>query len=212
MAAPAKLNLDLILDEAIALLQEDGLDDITLRKLATRLDVEAPSLYRHVAGKQQLLALMAVRLFHDQIEAIGDCASWQQWLSQFGRTLWATQHRIGDVARLVLTTEFDPDQLIAMTEWPRDILARHGIDAPTALEMQIAVQSMVLGLSGLAGAASGGSLQKLVPFDAILEQALASLVTGWETRLNAARADRGRRPKAEPAAVKEHPPTERLIP
>lgn len=187
MAAPAKLNLDLILREAIALLQEEGLDEITLRKLATRLDVEAPSLYRHVAGKQQLLALVAMRLFRDQIEAIGECATWQQWLRQFGRTLWATQHRIGDVARLVFTTEFDSGQLIAMTQWPLDILVRYGIDAPTALEMQIAVQSMVLGLSGLAGAASGGSLRELVPFDAILEQALASLVAGWDARLDAAK-------------------------
>lgn len=183
MAAPAKLNQELILGEAISLLREEGLDEVTLRKLAARLGVEAPSLYRHISGKQELLALITLRLFRAQIDQIGLCRSWQEWLLEFGRVLWSTQTRIRDSARLVLTTDFEPEQLTTMSGWAIDALARHGISRQTALEMHFSVQAIVLGLSGLAEGSSGQFLQQLIPFDEMLEHSLKALVVGWEARL-----------------------------
>jgi AcrR family transcriptional regulator len=43
---------------AMALLDEVGLDELTMRRLAERLDVTAASLYRHVRSKDELLALL----------------------------------------------------------------------------------------------------------------------------------------------------------
>jgi TetR/AcrR family tetracycline transcriptional repressor len=43
---------------ALALLDEVGLDELTMRRLAERLDVKAASLYRHVRNKEELLALL----------------------------------------------------------------------------------------------------------------------------------------------------------
>ena len=43
---------------AMALLDEVGLDELTMRRLAERLDVTAASLYRHVRNKDELLALL----------------------------------------------------------------------------------------------------------------------------------------------------------
>jgi AcrR family transcriptional regulator len=42
MPAPTKLTLDLILTEALAILRSEGLDEVTLRKLAALVGVEAP--------------------------------------------------------------------------------------------------------------------------------------------------------------------------
>lgn len=44
---------------ALALLDEVGLDDLTMRRLAERLGVKASSLYKHVRHKEELLVLLA---------------------------------------------------------------------------------------------------------------------------------------------------------
>src|SRR5215510_13131524 len=43
---------------ALELLDDVGLDALTMRRLAERLDVKAASLYRHVRNKEELLALL----------------------------------------------------------------------------------------------------------------------------------------------------------
>jgi AcrR family transcriptional regulator len=49
------LSRDRVLRTAIALADERGLTELTMRKLATELGVEAMSLYNHVANKDDLL-------------------------------------------------------------------------------------------------------------------------------------------------------------
>ncbi len=46
---------DEILDVATAVLEEQGLDALTMRELATRMGIRAPSLYKHVADKADIL-------------------------------------------------------------------------------------------------------------------------------------------------------------
>lgn len=106
-----------------------------------------------------------------------------EWLLEFGRVLWSTQTRIRDSARLVLTTEFEPEQLTTMSDWVAEALTGLGVDRQTALEMQFSVQAIVLGYSGLTEGPNGKFLQQLIPFDKILEHSLKALVAGWEARL-----------------------------
>jgi TetR/AcrR family tetracycline transcriptional repressor len=53
------LDREQIVRAALALLDEAGLDELTMRRLAERLGVKAPSLYRHVHDKEELLVLLA---------------------------------------------------------------------------------------------------------------------------------------------------------
>ena len=54
---------DDIVQAALELLEEEGADALTMRRLADRLGVKAPSLYKHLAGKDDLeAALIAVGL------------------------------------------------------------------------------------------------------------------------------------------------------
>lgn len=55
----AKLERALVIQEALDLLDEVGLDAVSTRALARRLGVEQPSLYWHFQGKHDLLAAMA---------------------------------------------------------------------------------------------------------------------------------------------------------
>ncbi|WP_327118507.1 TetR/AcrR family transcriptional regulator [Nocardia sp. NBC_01730] len=53
-----KLNRAAIVDTAIALADTEGLDALSMRRIAERMGVGAMSLYRHVANKDELLASM----------------------------------------------------------------------------------------------------------------------------------------------------------
>ncbi len=66
-AAPRRPGLDrrAISDAGFALIETGGLDALTMRDVAARLGVQAPALYWHVAGKADLIALMADRIYAD---------------------------------------------------------------------------------------------------------------------------------------------------
>ena len=53
------LTKELIISEAIALADHDGLSAMSMRKLAVKLNIQAMSLYYHFKTKDELMALMA---------------------------------------------------------------------------------------------------------------------------------------------------------
>jgi TetR/AcrR family transcriptional regulator, tetracycline repressor protein len=65
---PGGLTKAAIVQAALDLLDEAGMDGLTVRALASRLGVQAPALYWHVRSKQALLDEMATRIWRQ----IGD--------------------------------------------------------------------------------------------------------------------------------------------
>ncbi|MFD8419827.1 TetR/AcrR family transcriptional regulator [Streptomyces sp. NPDC059466] len=61
------LSRDQIVAEALRLLDSDGIDALSMRKLGTRLGAGATSLYRHVANKDELIEL-AIDEIYGEIE------------------------------------------------------------------------------------------------------------------------------------------------
>ncbi|MGH4031265.1 TetR/AcrR family transcriptional regulator [Actinomycetota bacterium Odt1-20B] len=59
---PPKLDPDRTVTTALALLDETGLDALTMRRLAEAMGVQAGALYRYFATKQDLLTAMAERM------------------------------------------------------------------------------------------------------------------------------------------------------
>ncbi len=62
------LTRDRILERAMALADEDGIESLTMRRLADQLGVEAMSLYHHLPNKNAILDELAERVFQE-IEA-----------------------------------------------------------------------------------------------------------------------------------------------
>jgi len=52
------LTIERIVDEALALVDGEGLDALTVRALAARFDTSSATLYRHVASRGELLVLL----------------------------------------------------------------------------------------------------------------------------------------------------------
>jgi AcrR family transcriptional regulator len=69
------------LEVALAVADRDGIDAVTMRRLARELGVEAASLYHHVEGKDQILDGL-VDLVAAEIELPGSSADWRETVSQ----------------------------------------------------------------------------------------------------------------------------------
>ena len=55
------LDAEQVVDEAVRIADADGLDAVTLARVAAALGVRAPSLYNHLAGREALLRAIALR-------------------------------------------------------------------------------------------------------------------------------------------------------
>jgi AcrR family transcriptional regulator len=55
-----RLNSDLILQAAVRIVDEEGVEALTLATLAQRLDIRSPSLYNHIAGLPELRRLLSL--------------------------------------------------------------------------------------------------------------------------------------------------------
>jgi TetR/AcrR family tetracycline transcriptional repressor len=77
----APVTVAAVVDTALRMLEEDGLDALTMRRVATRLGLQAPSLYWHVRGKDELLDLMAEALQEGfDLPAAAQGPTWQDKL------------------------------------------------------------------------------------------------------------------------------------
>jgi AcrR family transcriptional regulator len=75
-APRAPLTRQRVLEAAVALADEGGIESLTMRKLGQALGVEAMSLYHHVANKEALLDGM-VDLVFGEIDLPADEAGWK---------------------------------------------------------------------------------------------------------------------------------------
>ena len=78
------LTRDAVVDAAVDLLGEVGLEGLSLRRLARDLGVSAPTLYWHVADKRTLLDHVAERLLADQWQVTPPAPGedWADWLRE----------------------------------------------------------------------------------------------------------------------------------
>ncbi|WP_406046744.1 TetR/AcrR family transcriptional regulator C-terminal domain-containing protein [Kribbella sp. NBC_00889] len=114
-----KLDAGAIATAALGLLDDTGVDGLTMRKVAAELGVQAPALYWHVKNKQELLDAMARVLFVsavDGIEAPRRGTQWQDWLIELAGRLRAALLRYRDGARVLAGTNVSDDSMWRVTE------------------------------------------------------------------------------------------------
>jgi TetR/AcrR family tetracycline transcriptional repressor len=79
-----------IVAAALELLDEGGLDGLTLRRLAERLGIRAPTLYWHVRNKRELLDLLAGAILEEALAAWREPQPgqpWWEWLTARARVM-----------------------------------------------------------------------------------------------------------------------------
>lgn len=181
-----KLSKEQIVDEAIALLHEQGLKQVTLRNLADRLDMRAPSLFWYIKNKDELLALIDETIFRQCVERIPPSKTWQEWLFHYGLSLWEAQCKAPDIPNLITRVNLGTEVRQTLYQLLYNELSVFGIDMTQAMKMQSSVQALVTGwtvLSSLNSEKDAPSGTEFSPVKADMTQALEVLIQGWEARM-----------------------------
>ncbi|MDQ0472021.1 TetR/AcrR family transcriptional regulator C-terminal domain-containing protein [Labrys wisconsinensis] len=141
-----KVDRSRIVDEALRLLNEVGIDGLSTRLLAERLGVRQPALYWHFPGKRALLAAM-----NREILARGQTSrpprpgeDWRGFLAEDARSFRRALTAYRDGARVHAGSEPDPDEA-GHVEVMLRFLAGAGMAAPSALQLLIALGRYTVG-------------------------------------------------------------------
>ncbi|MBY8883671.1 TetR/AcrR family transcriptional regulator C-terminal domain-containing protein [Streptomyces sp. PTM05] len=96
------MNREAVVAEALGLLDEVGLDAVSTRRLAKRLNVEQPSLYWYFRTKKDLLAAMAEAAMtpHATAPLPAPDDDWRDWFADNTRSFRRTLLMRRDGARL----------------------------------------------------------------------------------------------------------------
>ncbi|HBR1921963.1 TPA: TetR/AcrR family transcriptional regulator C-terminal domain-containing protein [Klebsiella variicola] len=142
----AKIQRDQVINAALALLDEVGLEAITTRKLAQKLGVESATLYWHFRNKASLLEEMAATVLarHHSLPLAEDTAEWADWLANnarsFRRALLA--HRDGALLHAGTT----PARVGGETFYPKvAYLMRAGFSEAEAAMILLTISEYTLG-------------------------------------------------------------------
>jgi AcrR family transcriptional regulator len=121
------LTRDAILDAAAQVLDREGVDALSMRRVADALHTGPASLYWHVRNKEELLQLLFERI-NDEIELPEpDPLQWQTQLKLLGRRVREAAHRHRDYARLSLGRIPSGPSLARFAEWLFELLAPVGV-------------------------------------------------------------------------------------
>jgi TetR/AcrR family transcriptional regulator, tetracycline repressor protein len=101
-----------IVDTALGLLSEGGLEAVSFRRIAKVLGVAGPTLYWHVENKRQLMDLMAEELVHRTGRAYSgpDAGQpWWEWLREDARRMFHALIATRDAPRVLAGNRPSPD-------------------------------------------------------------------------------------------------------
>ena len=160
MSTPSRrttLNRERVLAAAVDLADRDGIEALTIRRLADVLGVHPTSLYNHVASKDALLAGVVERLF-DEADLPAEDDAWEDWVRALAAELRDTARAHPGaflaLARVPATSSLPLQQ----TELALDAFRRGGFSVTAARD---AVAGVSLALLGLALNESPGTAEVL---------------------------------------------------
>jgi AcrR family transcriptional regulator len=103
-AAPVRqpLTRALIIETALGIVDREGLDGLSMRRVAQELNTGPATLYAHVANKDDLLQLLLDRVSSEIELPEPDPQRWQEQLRDLLREVHRILNEHGDIARVAL--------------------------------------------------------------------------------------------------------------
>ena len=179
-----------ILDAALSLLNEVGLDRLTTRRLAERLGVQQPALYWHFRNKSELLdalnGVMLARFHADRLPSPGE--DWEAFTIANAHSHRRALLSVRNGARLNAGTRPSTREF-ADAERQLRLYVDAGFSAEQAFNIAISVSRYVVGFvleeqdergredAGESEWGNGDPMAEIAPF-AILSEALKPLIAG----------------------------------
>ncbi|MEV8636653.1 TetR/AcrR family transcriptional regulator C-terminal domain-containing protein [Streptosporangium sp. NPDC051023] len=141
------LDRQRIVTEAVALLDSEGLDGVTTRKLAARLGVQSPTLYWHIPNKAALVTAIAEAILEQQFPELAPPAPeerWQDWLIGLAERLRRALLAHPDGARVISASQLSL-KMAAISELAMSALLGRDIPLRQARLIVLTVERFTVG-------------------------------------------------------------------
>lgn len=138
------LNRQLIRDTALRLIDAHGLAELSMRRLAQELGVQAASLYSHYPTKHDVLDAIA-DLVVSEVDTSGFAEGWRAGLVTWARSYRAALAAHPNVVPLVASGAGRRERFLAMADAVHGGLVRAGWPPRTATTIAGAVKYLVIG-------------------------------------------------------------------
>jgi TetR/AcrR family transcriptional regulator, tetracycline repressor protein len=149
MRARTPLNREVIVTAALRLLNKEGLEGLTLRRLAKGLRVQAAALYWHFKNKQELLDEMATHVFREGFRdlRLPKDIPWQDWCRQFAAAERQMLLRYREGAKMFSGTYLTDATMYAPMEVSLQKLTADGFPLSAALNALSTIHCYVVGFT-----------------------------------------------------------------
>jgi AcrR family transcriptional regulator len=137
------LSLERIVAAAVRVAAADGLQAVSMGRVAADLGVSTMSLYRYVAAKHELLALMADLTFEAPPAPSGPEEGWREGLSRWAWTELAVYRRNPWVLRIPISGPPVTPNAIAWLEVGLECLRDTGLEEGEKLSVMLLVTGFV---------------------------------------------------------------------
>lgn len=98
-----RIDQSLIVHTALDLIQEEGIDKLTMRRLALKLNIKGASLYWHIQDKNELMSLVAEEICK-RIQFPDEQLPWEEQLLEFSKRCRNTYLHIRNSVNVLVET------------------------------------------------------------------------------------------------------------
>jgi TetR/AcrR family transcriptional regulator, tetracycline repressor protein len=134
-AERSRLSKKTVVDRGLALADADGLDKLTIRRLAQDLGVTPMALYWHFRSKEELLLGLAEQVWSEIDVNVDASQAWSQQLKTLLGSLIRALRAHPSAAQLLLETEKQSEPFMRATEVTLELLRGAGFDPVHATEI-----------------------------------------------------------------------------
>ena len=158
------VTLARIAEEALALVDSEGLERLSMRRLGTRLGVEAMALYHHLPSKSALLDLLLEQIVLSTGADVAGQLDWRGWIESFASSYRGALLKHPALLPLVATRPIRSATALQLLQTGAHVLVASGFTPARAQQMLNVVGMFVTGHAlaevGRPPASSGGEDQQ----------------------------------------------------
>jgi len=175
----SKLTREAIVAEALALLDAQGVAGVTMRKVAERVGVRAPTLYWYFPDKAALTSAMIDVLFERAITVAGGTTDPKAWVRRFGRAMWRVYGEAPNAALLIMYADVRDENFNRNADRIAEAVGRLAGDAADLMLLQSAAQALMTGWAAFAHGKYGSRIESLFDIEQAALRSLDALIEGW---------------------------------
>ncbi|WP_432082736.1 TetR/AcrR family transcriptional regulator [Streptomyces sp. WAC 04229] len=162
MPRPPRISRDAVLGEAVRILDEEGAEALTMRRLAQRLGVTSPSLYKYFRSLEEVLEAVTDVIVREIGTRSIHHAHWRAELTELARGYFRVFQRHPNAMPLVMRRPVPTTTSLTGLDAVLQVLLDSGWDIQPATRALLLVESYALGAAmTAAGSAIPHDLEQL---------------------------------------------------